>query len=949
VAVLGLLVCTGTLHAATRYDPRLRFRQIGTPHFVIYFHQGEEALARRLAAIAERVHTDLGVRFGLTPGGRTHVVLVDQNDLPNGFATPLPYNIIGISATQPTGVSSIANTDDWLALVFVHEYTHILHLGQSRGWSRLARGLFGRSVISMPNLSLPLWQIEGLATLAESSGGQGRLHAGDFEAIVTEASAASRFEPIDRVSGGLVDWPSGAGWYAYGAFFHEFLLERYGADKLRDLVTRTSGRVHYLTSPVFKQVYGKSLGSLWREFRVAREQEAVPPSTSGVTRLTTFGYEVHGARQTPDGLVFSVYDPRGFPAIYRLGRGGAPSHVTTRFGGTQLASHDGRVYFDQLEFVRGTALQSDLYVADVTTGRTRRLTRHARVTEPDVSRDGSRLAMVQIGEGRRDLVLIDLATLQADSPVDAAALPVTRRWSAPETTWANPRWSPDGQRLVAERRALHGRSELVLVDTTSGACKVLTAAGRNVTPTWTPDGSAILFASDRAGGPFNLYRIQLTDGATTRLTQLSGGAQSPLVADDGQSVVFVGYTIAGWDLFSMPLERGVGTFPSPAEPLRSKPGGEIVETPFPGPAQKYRPWSTLLPRGWLPIVEDQDDEVRIGAIVTGSDILGRHVYGATASWPVAPSADYDRVRPRGRPKLVASYVYDRWQPQVFVAYSDETSLFRATQGPAAIPAASREQVIDTGVVLPFRRIRWAQSVLAAWHWERAQTNLPDEEAVAHRDGLRAAWAFNSARVYGYSISREAGVTAGSNTEVIRPAFGADGRATSVVGDLRGYLPLWPRHAVVAIRIAGATSDGDPGVRRLYRMGGSSGNAAIAPFGDEPASLMRGYPTGSIRGHHVALVNAEYRLPLWYPQRGWGTLPVFVRSLHAAGFVDVGNAWLASSRPEGWKTSVGGEVSGDLTIAYGLPDTWTLGVAWGHDASGRLAPNRELYFRVGWSF
>ena len=40
---------------------------------------------------------------------------------------------------------------------------------------------------------------------------------------------ARRFEPLDRVNGGLVAWPAGAGWYAYGAFFHEYLARRFEA------------------------------------------------------------------------------------------------------------------------------------------------------------------------------------------------------------------------------------------------------------------------------------------------------------------------------------------------------------------------------------------------------------------------------------------------------------------------------------------------------------------------------------------------------------------------------------------------------------------------------------------------------------------------------------------------------------------------------------------------
>src|SRR5512133_2886248 len=46
----GLLAGAPAAAAASRYDPALRFRMIATPHFFIYFHQGEEAIARRFPA-----------------------------------------------------------------------------------------------------------------------------------------------------------------------------------------------------------------------------------------------------------------------------------------------------------------------------------------------------------------------------------------------------------------------------------------------------------------------------------------------------------------------------------------------------------------------------------------------------------------------------------------------------------------------------------------------------------------------------------------------------------------------------------------------------------------------------------------------------------------------------------------------------------------------------------
>ena len=78
-----------------------------------------------------------------------------------------------------------------------------------------------------PNLYQPIWGIEGLATWQESRvTDEGRVLAGDFRALLDRAAGARRFEPLDRVSGGNIDWPGGNGPYLYGAYFHEFLAER---------------------------------------------------------------------------------------------------------------------------------------------------------------------------------------------------------------------------------------------------------------------------------------------------------------------------------------------------------------------------------------------------------------------------------------------------------------------------------------------------------------------------------------------------------------------------------------------------------------------------------------------------------------------------------------------------------------------------------------------------
>src|SRR5262249_8567804 len=157
---------------------------------------------------------------------------------------------IVIYAVWPPG--SEFDADDWLRLVFTHEFTHIVHLDRSRSWARAIRTVFGRTPIAFPNVFLPTCQVEGLAVYEESAiTAAGRPDVGEFRAITDEAARQRALQPLDRVNGGLTDWPAGQAAYAYGLAFHQYLADRFGAEKLGALGDATSGRVPYTASVAF--------------------------------------------------------------------------------------------------------------------------------------------------------------------------------------------------------------------------------------------------------------------------------------------------------------------------------------------------------------------------------------------------------------------------------------------------------------------------------------------------------------------------------------------------------------------------------------------------------------------------------------------------------------------------------------------------------------------------
>ena len=931
--VAAALVCSiaAPARAANRYDPTLRFRTIRTVHFDIHAHQGEEAMAKRLAGLVERVRQQFEPALGV-PRGRVQVILVDQTDLSNGFATPVPYNTIEITAVPPTAETLIGNTTDWLELVFTHEYTHILHLDRSRGFVEGVRRVFGRVPVVFPNSFLPIWQIEGLAVFEESRmTGEGRIPAGDFRALVDVAAAHDRFEPMDRVSGGLTAWPGGNGDYAYGAYFHQFLADRFGAERLSRLADATAGRVPFFGAPAFKKVFGSPVGELWRDFRDARERSEVPSSETDrrSARLTHDGFVVTAARRADDGAIYyGAANPHGFPALMRLPRDGVPQRIAWRALGDRTSVRGNWVVFDQLEFVRSVGLVSDLYAVRADGEYGERLTRNARAAAPDLSPDGKQIVCTVQAIGRRALALLDFRPFGVSTPTVIV--------DDPDADFNGPRWSPDGRSIVAERRRSSGY-ELVLIDPASHAVRPLVARRdvRLVTPSWTSDGATVLFAANPGDDAFNIFAVDVASGGVRQVTDTVGGAQFPELAPDGL-LTYVGYTVDGHDLFSVQTDRarwmpvGFSSERAPDPQASAAPVSDAASATL----QRYNAFRTLAPTYWTPIIERDAGETVIGAGTAMSDALGRHSYAADAGWAGG----------RGRPDWHASYAYDRWRPTLFVDYSDDTDPIRG--------GLVRAQDVFAGALLAFRHIRRTETLLAGFDAETDTVTCTAEcrPRDARRDlrSIRGGWLHDSRRIFGYSISPEEGFALEASAEKSPTALGSDVDAGAAIVDARVFQRIFGRHTVLAARAATAVGWGDVAGRRVFSAAGPGPSNAVFDFGRDSVGLLRGFAPEDVIGSRVFVANLDLRFPLARIERGLGGWPIFFHTVHAAVFGDAGNAWDTTFRTADVRTSTGGELSLDAVVAHYVRVTLAGGAAWTRDPTTDSSRG-AIFGRIGYAF
>jgi hypothetical protein len=968
--------------AATRYDPRLRFRSIQTAHFTIHYHQGEEQAARRLAVIAEDVRRDLEARLKLAAPRHTQVVLVDQSDLSNGWATPVPYDLVEVTLAPPAPESFVGNHDDWLRMVFTHEYMHILHLDQVGGWMRAFRWAFGRQPVSFPNLFVPAWQVEGMATFAESATtGLGRVHAADVRAVVAAGRAGDRFPAPDQVSGGQVAWPWGHGPYFYGGQFIDALARRSDEAHLGELARETSRRFPFFWMGAFPRVFGEGASALWREFaQASRGNGDVADGTSSVPaprRVSSSGYLASGPRFAAGShdtaaksseIVYSVADPHGFAAVWLAREDGRHrSRVFDRLTGSTVSFDGDWVVYDRLEFDGPVAQCSDLYAHDRRSGRTTRLTRGARLLDADVAPDRTRLAAVASSSGGKAVAVYALSHGPDGTPALADA--ASWRLGRDGCVFGTPRWSPNGALIAA---SMHCEGALpVIVVVTPGSDRLIRvpapAGSRNVTPAWTPDGRWLVFSSDREPGGFALHAAPVTPaaslavGSARLLVRGSGDAMYPDVDPTGRRVAFVDATPGGLDVFVAPmpaLPASDAAAPVSAPESLGDQGASVQSAPTSAgdspPASRetpYSPWSTLWPRAWTPVLSIDNERVDVGASVGGTDALARHQYTAIVWLPASRPATSPGFPSSARPDWQVSYAYDRWRPTVFASASDETEVSPVlVSNSAAIATADvRTRKASAGVFVPVRRLRWNQGFLFGADVEERRISLPGGDVRRMRNGLWAGWSFASSRQFGYSVSPERGVRFGTTVERVLPELGADGSATTAAADLRAYAPAGPRHAALAVRVAAGASSGDRGVRRVFTNGGSSASSSTVSLDSGAIGLVRGFGESTLAGTAAAALNVDWRFPLLRIERGLGPWPLFLNVLHGAIFVDTGSAGrsLGSLGTPIW--SAGAECSALVTVGFGFRISVTGGVAYTHQ-SARADPGQVSAFaRTGFAF
>ena len=954
--LLILVLLLLAVPAFAKFDPDFTWNTLETPHFLIHYHQGGDALAKKTAQIAEDVHARLAPRIKWEPKGKTQVVLVDAMDEANGMTTVMPYNIMVLLLTQPVGEPGFGTTpyEDWMRMLITHEYTHVLQLDMvTGGLGGVLQPIFGR--FYFPNALQPIWLIEGLAVYEETeqtAGGRGRSAGTDM--VLRMASLEGPFPLLSQMAVFPDSWPQGDVPYLFGESFIRFIADRHGREKLADLSVTYSGRgFPFLVNSTADRALGEYYGRLYREWkdelRVKYVRQEAAVKAKGVTAstvLTHKGFHSEAPSFSPDGTRIAYLEANGdeFPGIYIMNADGtgdrklienvSPSSAT---GSTLAWSADNsRLYYTKIE-VRGANYYDDLFYYDLKEDREVRLTKELRARDPQPSPDGKKLVFVTNRMGMTRLAVLDIASERKKLAEQKDVVFLT---AESELQYEGPRFSPDGMKIAVSLWQPGGYKDIWILDTSGAKIdEVMHDRAIDGAPAWSPDGKVLYFTSDRTG-IYNLFGWDVATRDLYQITNVLGGAFSPAPSPDDRTLAFTSYSAKGYDIHTLAIDRA--SWKSAEAYQDPYPAVQYEERKVETSTRPYSPLPTLAPTFWIPWYGYSYESGTLGGFVTfGGDAVERHQYVVSGLY--GPKT--------GRAWYSVDYLYDGLQPSILLHGSDTDTTYTDL---LSLPTGTKDYVerdrsYGVSLIVPLIKTQTQHIITLGYRWSdvSALTKLASFPTYTSRpeEGVlgsgRLSYLINTAQQYDFSISPENGQTLELGYERFDKSLGSDFEFEKYTADLHEYLNLPGKHQVLAVRAFGGISTGRPLPQGAFALGGDSpGDVTLAV--DEQSVYLRGYPENSFRGRKVGLLSLEYRFPLTNIERGGGQTPFFMRRLHAAVFAEAGNAWDDQYRASELKRAVGAELRLDLTAAYNLPVTVRLVLAKGLDDKGEGRVNIGLW-------
>lgn len=551
------------------YEPEYEWLTIKGEHVFVHYHPEAERTAKTVLKIAEEVWEPITSLYEYEPEP-VHFVIKDIDDYSNG-ATYFFDNKIEIWASALD--FDLRGTHNWLRNVISHEFTHMVQIQSAMKLGRKIPAIyfqfmnyekkrrpdilygFPNFIASYPiaTVNVPAWFAEGTAQYMRKEFG--------YDDWDTHRDMILRCYALDNKlltwnQMGVFDKTSLGNESVYNSGFAlvRYISQKYGEDKIQK-ISRLLGKLSNFTiDAAIKDVLGitgEDLYNEWTEFIKKDYRDRI---------ADVINNKIEGEIITPVGFgnFYPVFidntkiayisnkenDYFGLSSIYLLDLKTKKEKLLVpqvRSTISKIPGENKLVYAKLSDDNPRWNNIHDLYVYDMNTGKSKRLTFGLRANNPSVSPDGEKIVFLFQRDGTTNIGIVN---------IDGKGFKQLTLFNSGEQVY-NPKFSPDGSFIVFGY-SLKNTREIAKVNIDGSDFSILIHNGYDNRDAVFDNEGNLIFSSDETG-IFNLYKMNLSTKEIHRITNVVGGAFQPAIDNSG-NIVYSGYTSDGFKIFYLSKE-----------------------------------------------------------------------------------------------------------------------------------------------------------------------------------------------------------------------------------------------------------------------------------------------------------------------------------------------------------------------------------------------------------
>ncbi len=496
--------------------PSLKWKQINTDTARVIFPVGLDSQAIRVASIVHYLAAHKPVSLG-DQLRKINIVLQNQTTVANGYVNLGPFRSEYFLTPALNNLKE--GSIPWADQLAVHEYRHVQQFNNfNYGLSKFMKFLAGEDGYSLAiNAAIPDWFYEGDAVFNETvmtHQGRGRLpHF--LNAYPALWQAGKKYSWMKLRNGSLKDYIPNH--YYLGYLFVNYGREKYGAD-FWTKVTHDASAFKGLFYP-FQNAIKKYAGIDYKTFReqvldfyktkstpATSKDEYVFPVNQHYVTSYYFPYSMGN-----DSLVYLKTSYRHRPAFYIKDKHGEHLLKVRDISiDEQFSYRNGKIVYAAYETDPRWSWRdySVIKLLDVQTRQEQTLTHKTKYFTPDISQDGSKLAAVQIStDGRSELHILDITSGGLLRSFHSSDI----------NLFTDPKFIDDNN-LVTAVRLNDGKMALALAEISTGNLIRLTTPSFNVLGYPCVYNNIIFFTASYSGND-DVYALKMSEHKIFRVTE----------------------------------------------------------------------------------------------------------------------------------------------------------------------------------------------------------------------------------------------------------------------------------------------------------------------------------------------------------------------------------------------------------------------------------------------